>query len=163
MLLSSCFIHIWISSENKFWIRIKGTIKEEWKYLGSLIVVLSLLIISVGFIELFFDPPSVLIVILILVMFIISSLFQIVKQFKQRTVKEDRDKKNEQGIFGIQTKKKVTQWFDLIVMYYELFFHEVTYKALPKLEAYQLVINGVYTYQLIDQYFVKKHRKYKRG
>ena len=158
ILSDSYFIHSRTSSDDKFWVKIRGRIEKEWKPLVILLFPL-LLLILVDMIQFFSDlyipTPVLLFPVLFVTIFIYLLLLQIYKKIKQKTVKDDVTKESRQRVFGTQTEQKVVQWCDLIVMYYELFFYKVNYEILSKLEAYQLVINGVYTYQLIYQYFVK--------
>ena len=53
-------------------------------------------------------------------------------------------------LFGKQTPD---QWYNLIVCYYELFFHSVNARRLSKIESYLSVIMGVYVYQSMGHIF----------
>ena len=53
-------------------------------------------------------------------------------------------------LFGKQTPD---QWYNLIVCYYELFFHSVNTRRLTRIESYLSVIIGVYVYQSMGHIF----------
>ena len=151
MLFSLCILTFWISSKEKHGQQTKKTIRE-WTVLIFILIFLLLITLSISatIVGLYVDPRNILIPILILFMFLISSLFQIYLQIIQRTARKGR---SDQKIFGVQTKDKSVQWCDLIVMYYGLFFNSVKDETQSKLETYQQMISGIYTYQSIYRYF----------